>query len=50
MSEFPAHEEKFLSWMSVHVTVEKSEVGEFLPSVSRHFVEQRTLSVDDFIV
>src|SRR5437667_8701923 len=50
LSEFPAHEEKLLSWMSVHVPVEKSEVGEFLPSVSRHFVEQRTLSVDDYIV
>src|SRR6266516_2364854 len=50
LSEFPAHEEKLLARMPVHVSIEKSEVGKFLPSVSRHLVEQRPFSIDDFIV
>ncbi len=50
LGELLAHEEEFLAWMGVLIGVEKTEIGELLPHVSGHFVEQRIFSVDDFIV
>src|SRR6266446_9616320 len=50
LSKFPAHEEELLARMPVHVSIEKSEVGEFFPSVARRLVEQRPFSINDFIM
>lgn len=50
LGELLAHEEEFLAGMRVLIGVEKTEIGELLPHVTGHFVEERIFSVDDFIV
>ena len=50
LGKFLAHEEEFLAGMGILIGVEKTEIGELLPHVAGHFVEQRIFSVDDFIV
>src|SRR6266446_778956 len=50
MGELLAHEEEFLAGMRVLIRVEKAEIGELLPHVAGHFVEERIFPMDDFIV
>lgn len=50
LAEFLAHEKKFLSWVSVLIGIEKAEIGELLPHVAGHFVEERMFSVDDLVM
>src|SRR5882672_3806219 len=50
LGKFLAHEEEFLAGMGVLIGVEKTEIGELLPHVAGHLVEERIFSVDDFIV
>jgi hypothetical protein len=50
LGELLAHEEEFFAGMGVLIGVEQTEIGELLPQVAGHFVEERTFSVDDFIV
>ena len=50
LGEFLAHEEEFLAWMRVLIGIEQAEVGELLPEIAGHFVEQGIFAVDDFVV
>jgi len=50
LGELLTHKEEFLSRVSVLIAVEKTEIGELLPQVAGHFVEQRAFAVDDFVV
>src|SRR6266404_3212914 len=50
LGEFLPHEEEFLAGMGVLIGVEETKIGELLPHVAGHFVEERIFSVDDFIV
>src|SRR6266403_1662654 len=50
LGELLAHEEEFLAGMRVLIGVEKAEIGELLPHVAGHFVEERIFPMDDFIV
>ena len=36
--------------MGVLIAVEQTEIGELLPEVARHFVEERVFAVNDFVV
>src|SRR5713226_3361418 len=50
LGELLAHEKEFLSRVSVLIGVEEAEIGELLPHVAGHFVEERVFAVDDFVV
>ena len=50
LGELVAHEEELLAGVAEHVAVEQAEVGELLPDVARHLVDQRALAVDDLVV
>ena len=50
LAEFVAHEKQLFAGLGKHVTVQQAQVGEPLPFVSRHFADDRTLAVHDFIV
>jgi len=50
LGEFLAHEQKFFARVGILVGVKQAEIGELLPQVAGHFVEERILSVDDFVV
>ena len=50
LGEFLTHKEEFLSWVSVLIGVEEAKIGELLPQVAGHFVEQRVFAMNDFIV
>src|SRR5229473_2540956 len=50
LGKFLAHEKEFLAGMCVLIGVEKTEIGELLPHVAGHLVEQRIFSMNDFIV
>ena len=50
LREFAAHEEKFFSGMRVHVAEEQTEIGELLPVIAGHFVQQGSFTVDHFVV
>ncbi len=50
LGEFLTHEEELLAWVSVLIGVEEAEIGELLPQVAGHFVEERIFAVDDFVV
>jgi len=50
LPELSAHEQHFLAGMPIHETIEGTEVGQALPRVAGHLVEQRPLSVHHFIV
>ena len=50
LSEFLAHEEKFLARVSALIRQEQTEICELLPQIAGHFVEQRVFSVNDFVV
>jgi hypothetical protein len=50
LGEFLPHEEEFFAGMGVLISVKQAEIGELLPNVAGHFVEERIFSVDDFVV
>src|SRR5215467_2192197 len=50
LSDFLAHEEQLLSRMRVLVAIEQTEIRKLLPQVAGHFVEQRVLAMNDFVV
>ena len=50
LAEVAAHEQQLLAGMRPHVAVEQPQVGELLPQVAGHLVEQRALAVHDFVV
>ena len=45
-----AHEKQLLAGMREMIAEEKPQIREFLPVVARHFLEQRALPVDHFVV
>ena len=50
LGDLVAHEQQLLARVAVHVAVEEPQIGEFLPEVARHLVEQRALAVHDLVV
>ena len=50
LSEFTAHEQEFLAGIGIHPGVKHPQVGEFLPGVTWHFVDQRSFAVNDFVM
>ena len=50
MSEFLTHEEKFLSGETDHISKKRTESGKLLVIFAGHFSDERTFSVDHFIV
>ena len=44
------HEQQLLAGMRPHVGQERARVGELLPFVARHLVDQRALAVHHFVV
>src|SRR5215471_19905569 len=50
LPKFASHEEELFAWVSPHVAIEGTQVGEPLPYVPRHFREQRSFAVDHLIV
>src|SRR3984893_14661054 len=50
LPELLAHEEKLLAGMAILIGVEETQVGELLPHVAGHLVEERVFAVDDFVV
>ena len=50
LAEFATHEQHLLAGLGVHVAEQQAQIGELLPLVSRHFADQRTFAVHDFIV
>ena len=50
LTELLAHEEEFFAGVRVLIGIKQTEVGELLPEIARHFVQQRVFAMDDFIV
>ena len=50
LGKFLAHEEEFLAGMRVLICIEQAEIGELLPHIAGHFVDQRVLAVNDFVM
>ena len=50
LAELAAHEQQLLAGVRPHVAVEQPQVGELLPQVARHLVEQRAFAVHHFVV
>ena len=50
LPEFAAHEQQFPSRMAVHEAVQRPQIGEFLPHVAGHLIEQRAFAMHDFIM
>src|SRR5215813_8106034 len=50
LGKFLPHKKQLLTGMRVLVGVEQSQRSKLLPHVARHFVQQRILAMDDFIV
>ena len=50
LGEFLTHEEEFLAGVRVLIGVKQAEIGELLPHVAGHLVEERVFTVDDFVV
>ncbi|MCY1401592.1 hypothetical protein D9M71_167130 [compost metagenome] len=50
LAELAAHEQQFLARMRPHETQVGPQVGEFLPAVAGHLVDQRVFAVHHFIV
>ena len=50
LAEVAAHEQQLLARMRPHVAVQQPQVGELLPQVAGHLVQQRALAVDHFVV
>jgi hypothetical protein len=50
LADLAAHEEQLLARMRPHEAVERTQIGEFLPVVAGHLVDQRALAVHHFVV
>src|SRR5207253_7737910 len=50
LPELVTHEQQFLAGLRIHISEKQAQVGEPLPLVARHFIEQRALAMDDFIM
>ena len=50
LPDFPTHEQHFFAGMPPHMSIECPQVGEPLPIVARHLVQERFFPMDDFIV
>src|SRR5690348_17446392 len=50
LPKFPAHKQQFLSGLSVHAPQQQAQISEPLPLITRHFSNERSFPVDDFIV
>ena len=50
LREFAAHKQQFFAGETIHKAVIRAQVSEFLPSVARHFGEQRAFAVYHFVV
>ncbi len=50
LGDLVAHEQEFFAGVAAHVAVQQPEVGELLPEVAGHLVEQRALAVHDLVV
>ena len=50
LREFLAHEQELLAGMRPHEAVIGAKIGELLPVIARHFVEQRGLAMHHFIM
>src|SRR5215207_1620538 len=50
LADLAAHEEQLLTRMSPHVAVESAQVGELLPAVALHLIEQRAFAVNHLVV
>src|SRR6202046_3642664 len=50
LAKLAAHEKNFLPRPRPHVTEQRAQVGELLPAIAGHLVDQRALAVDDLVV
>src|ERR1035441_7492760 len=50
LGNLAAHEQQLLARLGEHVAEQQTQIGIFLPVVSRHFAEQRTLAVHHFVM
>src|SRR5678816_191139 len=50
LAEFASHKEQFLPGMRIHPRVKHPQIGEFLPEVARHLLEQRPFAVHHLIM
>ena len=50
LGQFLAHEQELLAWVGALIGEEQAEIGELLPHIAGHFVEERVFSVNDLIV
>ena len=50
LAEVAAHEQQLLAGMRPHVAVQQPQVGELLPQVAGHLVQQRAFAVNHFVV
>ena len=50
LADLLAHEEQFLAGVGPHIGQEGAHVGKLAPFVAGHFVQQRALAVDHFVV
>ena len=50
LAELAAHEQKFFPRLGKHVGKQQAQISKPLPLVSRHFADQRSLTVDDLIM
>ncbi len=50
LAELAPHEEQLLARMAPHVGIQQPQVGELLPGVAGHLVEERPLAVHDLVV
>ena len=50
LGDLAAHEQHFLGRLGKHIGEQQPQVGKTLPVVARHFLDERSLAVYDFIV
>src|SRR5207244_2553900 len=50
LAKFATHEEQLFPWLPVHPRKKHPQIGKFLPFVARHFTNERTFPVNNFIM
>ena len=50
LPELAPHKEQFFAGMTRHIGIERPQVGEFAPEITRHLVEHGMLEVNDLIM
>ena len=50
LRELTAHKDQFLARLPVEIAVEQAQVGELLPDIAGHFIEQRAFAVNHLVV